>query len=149
MSVEEVARLAGLPLESAARAKDREYDEPFLFDGTGDEWEVLKERASAEGLALTRGGRFHHLSGLHDKGTAARMLIGWYRHRYPEALIVGLGDAANDESFLRLVDRPVLVQRPDGTYETDIDIPGLSYTRRPGPAGWNETVCALIREGKS
>ena len=149
LSVDEIARLAGLSLESAARAKRREYDEPFFFDGTGDEREVLQKLATAEGLALTRGGRFYHLSGPHDKGTAARMLIEWYRRRYPDALILGLGDAANDVPFLRMVDHPVLVQRPDGTYETDIDIPGISYTRHPGPAGWNDTVLALIREDRS
>lgn len=149
LSVEEIARLAGLPVDSAARAKDREYDEPFLFGGTGKEWEILKKLASADGLTLTRGGRFHHLSGPHDKGTAARVLIEWYRHRYPDALFVGLGDAANDLPFLGMVDRPVLVRKPDGTSETVINIPGISYTRHPGPAGWNEAVLALIYEDRS
>jgi len=149
LSVEEVARLAGLSVEAAARAKEREYDEPFLFDGDREQWARLEEVTAGEGLTLTRGGRFHHLSGPHDKGTAARILAGWYRQRYPDALIAGLGDAANDLPFLRIVDYPVLVQRSDGTYETGMDIPGLRRTTRPGPAGWGEAVLELIRTDRS
>ncbi|MBN2397177.1 MAG: HAD-IIB family hydrolase [Deltaproteobacteria bacterium] len=145
LPVEEVSRLADLPIEAAARAKEREYDEPFLFDGNREQWARLEEVTAEEGLTLTRGGRFHHLSGPHDKGTAARILADWYRQRYPDAPIVGLGDAANDLPFLRIVDYPVLVQRSDGTYETGMDIPGLCRTTRPGPAGWGEAVLELIR----
>lgn len=149
LAVEEVSRLTGLPIPAAFRAKEREYDEPFLFDGDRTQWDRLQELAAAGGLALTRGGRFHHLSGPHDKGTAAGMLIGWYRRRYPGCLVVGLGDAANDLPFLRLVDRPILVQRSDGTYESGIDIPGMSYAPRPGPAGWGDVVLELIRRDRS
>ena len=149
LSVEAVARLAGLPLESAARAKDREYDEPFLFDGNEEQWGLLEEMTATEGLTLTRGGRFHHLSGPHDKGTAARMLVEWYRRWYPDVLIVGLGDAPNDLPFLKVVDCPVVVQRPGGIVEMGEDLPELSHTSRPGPAGWNEAVLELIRKGTS
>ncbi|TFG92065.1 MAG: HAD-IIB family hydrolase [Syntrophobacterales bacterium] len=149
LPVGEVSRLTGLSIEAASRAKEREYDEPFLFDGDRAQWNRLEGMVTAEGLALTRGGRLHHLSGRHNKGTAARILTDCYRRRYPDALIVGLGDAANDLPFLRMVDRPVLVQRPDGTYEAELDIPGLSYTSRPGPAGWSEAVIELIRMDRS
>ncbi len=149
LSVEEISRLAGLSVDAASRAKVRGYDEPFLFEGDRAQWDRLEEAVTAEGLALTRGGRFHHVSGPHDKGTAAGILIDGYRRLYENALFVGLGDAANDLPFLRLVDRPVLVQRPDGTYETAADIQGLSYTRRPGPEGWGEAVRALIAPDRS
>ena len=33
MSVEEVAALTGLPLDQAAMAKEREFDEPFVMEG--------------------------------------------------------------------------------------------------------------------
>ncbi|MDO9515000.1 MAG: HAD-IIB family hydrolase [Syntrophales bacterium] len=149
LSVGEVSHLTGLSTPAASRAKEREYDEPFLFDGDRVQWGRLEELVTAEGFVLTRGGRFHHVSGPHDKGTAAGVLIDCYRRRYPNALFVGVGDAANDLPFLRLVDRPVLVQRPDGTYESEIDIPGLYRASRPGPAGWGETVLELIHRGRS
>jgi len=144
LTVEEISRLAGLSIPEALRAKERGYDEPFLFDGDSVQWSRLEKAVMAEGLALTRGGRFHHLSGPHDKGSAAGMLMDWYCRRDEDVLFAGLGDAANDVPFLRLVDHPILVRRPDGTYERGIDIPGLTRTDRPGPAGWNEAVRALI-----
>lgn len=149
LSVEEISSLAGLSIEDASRAKEREYDEPFLFDGNEEQWNRLEETTTAEGLALTRGGRFHHLSGPHDKGTAAGILIDWYRRQYPDALIVGLGDAINDLPFLKIVDHPVLIQKPDGTYEAGIDIPGLHRSALPGPAGWSEAVLTLLRCDRS
>ncbi len=144
LTVEEISRLAGLSIDEAVRAKERGYDEPVLFDGDGAQWCVLEKAVTAEGLGLTRGGRFHHLSGPHDKGTAAGLLMDWYRHGDRNLLFAGLGDAANDLPFLRLVNHPILVRRPDGTYETGINIPGLTRTDRPGPAGWNEAVRTLI-----
>jgi len=149
LAVEEVSRLAGLSIEAASRAKEREYDEPFLFDGDRAQWDLLEEMVTAEGLVLTRGGRFHHVSGPHNKGTAARILTDCYRRRYPDALIAGLGDAANDLPFLKIVDSPVLVQRPDGTYEPEIDVPGFYHAPQPGPAGWNRAVLELIRKDSS
>jgi len=121
------------------------YDEPFLFDGDEAQWNQLEKLVESDGLVLTRGGRFNHLSGPTDKGTAAGILIDCYRHQYPDALIVGLGDAVNDLPFLRMVDYPVLIQRPDGTYEPGIDIPELYHAPQPGPAGWNSAVLELIR----
>ena len=149
LSVEDVSRLAVLSTPAVSRVKERECDEPFLFDGDRAQWGRLEEMVAAEGLVLTRGGRFHHVSGPHNKGTAARILIDCYRRRSPDALFVGLGDAANDLPFLRLVDHPVLVQGSDCTYEPEIDIPGLSYTPPPGPAGWNRTVLELIGMDRS
>ena len=145
LSVESVSRLTGLSIEASSMAKEREYDEPFLFDGNEAQWKRLEELSESAGLTLTRGGRFNHLSGPNDKGTAAGILIDLYRHQYSDALIVGLGDAVNDLPFLRRVDSPVLIQRPDGTCEPKIDIPGICHAPQPGPAGWNRVVLEMIR----
>ena len=59
LTVEEISRLAGLSIDEAVRAKERGYDEPFLFYGDGAQWCVLEKAVTAEGLGLTRGGRFH------------------------------------------------------------------------------------------
>lgn len=149
LSVESISRLTGLSIEASSMAKEREYDEPFLFDGDEAQWERLEELIESDGLTLTRSGRFNHLSGPDDKGTAAGILIDCYHHQYPDALIVGLGDAVNDLPFLRMVDCPVLIQRPDGTYEPGIDIPKLYHAPQPGPAGWNIAILELIRKDTS
>ncbi len=149
LSVESISRLTGLSMETSSMAKEREYDEPFLFDGDEAQWNQLEKLVESDGLVLTRGGRFNHLSGPTDKGTAAGILIDCYRHQYPDALIVGLGDAVNDLPFLKMVDYPVLIQRPDGTYEPGIDIPELYHAPQPGSAGWNKAVLELIRRDRS
>ena len=43
MSAEEIAALTGLPLDQAAMAKEREFDEPFLMEGDErDRAEIVK-----------------------------------------------------------------------------------------------------------
>lgn len=143
---EEVARLTGLKPDQASRAKEREYDEPFLFEGTPKEWGLLRQRAESEGLTLTRGGRFAHVTGPNDKGKAARILLNLYRARSPEIRSVAIGDAVNDLPLLEAADRAILVQKPDGFYDPEVRIPGLIRAPAPGPVGWNEAVLKIIRE---
>ncbi len=148
LSVENISRLTGLSIEASSMAKDREYDEPFLFDGDETQWNRLENLVESKGLTLTRSGRFNHLSGPNDKGTAAGTLIDCYRHQYPDALIVGLGDALNDLPFLRIVDYPVLIQMPDGTYGPGIDIPEIYHAPHPGPAGWNRAILTMLHRDR-
>jgi len=143
---EEIARLTGLTPDQAARAKKREYDEPFLFEGRPEEWGRLRQQAESEGLSLTRGGRFSHVTGPNDKGKAARILLNLYRARSPEIRSVGIGDAVNDIPLLEAVDRAILVQKPDGSYDPEVRIPGLTRAPGPGPEGWNEAILKIIGE---
>jgi len=144
LSLEEISGITGLSINLSAMAKEREYDEPFLFNGDHAQWKMLEKLTESEGFTLTRGGKFNHLSGTHNKGTAVRTLITLYRRLHPEALIAGLGDAANDLPFLRMVDYPVLLPKADGTYEPGVDISKLHRASQPGPAGWSRAVLELI-----
>ncbi|NJN70518.1 MAG: hypothetical protein HC801_09740 [Nitrospira sp.] len=77
-----------------------------------------------------------------------RYLIECYRRRadrHRDRLItVGIGNSWNDLPMLNAVDRPVLVQQPDGSYEQDIELPGLIRAQGPGPIGWNRAVLSLL-----
>ncbi|MGW8161715.1 MAG: HAD-IIB family hydrolase, partial [Desulfobulbales bacterium] len=86
----------------------------------------LKEEVASHGLTITRGGRFYHLMGAdQDKGRAVKETTRLFQAGCDNDLItVGLGDAQNDYPMLRVVDIPVLVPRPDGTYDS-MKIPGL------------------------
>jgi mannosyl-3-phosphoglycerate phosphatase len=57
---------------------------------------------------------------------------------------IGIGDSLNDLPFLLTVDRPVLVQKPDGSYDPDINLPNLIRAPGIGPAGWNDAVLDLL-----
>jgi len=145
MSVEEIARLTGLPLEDAERSARREYGEPFVMNRPGrTELGRLERAARKRGLRVTAGGRFLHLFGGCDKGEAVSLLTGWFRRERPGARTVGLGDSPNDLPMLRRVDEPVLVRSSRPPEEMAEAVPGIRMTDRPGPDGWNRAVLDLL-----
>jgi mannosyl-3-phosphoglycerate phosphatase len=146
LGVDELAALTGLDREGAARALAREYDEPFLLDD-GDPGR-LGAAAEARGLALTRGGRFLHLTGRTDKGRALRRLREAGRAAGWDASWVALGDSPNDVEMLAAADRAVIVPRPDGRPDAVLaaTLPRAMLAPAPGPAGWSAAVLSLLGE---
>lgn len=147
MPVEEVAELTGLGHREAELAKLREYDEPFVLkDDTV--FEAVCREATARGLTCTKGGRFYHLLGRCNKGTACLFLIECYRRQLESASVrlctIGIGDSANDLPVLAAVDQPILVQRPDGSYDSTIQLPHLVYAPGIGPTGWNTAILKVL-----
>jgi len=144
LSVEDIARLTGLPTRLAAEARQREFTEPFVID---DDTRVpdLERMAEAAGLQVTRGGRFHHLMGPgQDKGLAVRGAASVLRRNLHQRLVtVGLGDSTNDRPMLESVDIPILIPRMDGSYE-DLDLPNIRRAVRPGGRGWNDMVLGVL-----
>jgi mannosyl-3-phosphoglycerate phosphatase len=145
LSAEEVARLTGLSPTDALLAKRREYDEPFVIEGRRVAWNDLLRAVEAQGLRCTEGGRFYHLTGSNDKGIASTVLTKQYRQLALAAgdtlTTIGLGDSLNDLPLLATVDYPILVQKPDRSYDPNIHLPRLIRADGIGPVGWN---CSLI-----
>lgn len=147
LSAREVGRLAGMSLEEAALAKEREFTEPFLVPREAD-MPGLQGAARREGMKILQGGRFYHLVGLHqDKGEAVRIAMKLFSeyHKRMRVRTVGLGDSLNDLPMLREVDIPVLIPKPDGTYE-DMNLPSLRRATSPGARGWRESMESLLDE---
>lgn len=143
MSVEEIARDAGLDLTSARLASMREYDEPFVVPDPDCVEAVLGE-IEGRGLRYTRGGRYFHLTGDNDKGRAVSLLADLFRQKYGTVTTVGLGDSRNDLPMLAATDIPILVQKPDGSYEeTDHDV---VHADGVGPEGWNRAVINVLEK---
>jgi len=141
MTIGEVAALTGLSENEAALAKQRDFDEVFVFDGAPDE--RFLQAIEASGLRWTQG-QFFHIMGDHDKGRAVNLLKLHYQRERGAITCIGLGDSLNDLPLLQAVDHPVLVRHADGSFDPRIDIPGLLRTRYAGPAGWNEAVLQLL-----
>jgi mannosyl-3-phosphoglycerate phosphatase family protein len=141
MSVPEVAALTGLAGDEAALARQRDFDEAFVFEGKTDE-DFLRAIETA-GLNWTQG-RIFHIMGRHDKGRAVGMLISLYRKRFGDVDSIALGDSLNDLPMLQAVDTPVLVRHADGSYDARISVAKLIKTQLAGPAGWNQTVLELM-----
>ncbi|WP_067050058.1 mannosyl-3-phosphoglycerate phosphatase [Methanofollis ethanolicus] len=143
MSVEEVARDAGLDHASARLARMREYDEPFVVPDPACVDRVLAE-IEARGFRHTRGGRYFHLTGDSDKGRAVSLLAALFREEYGTVTTVGLGDSRNDLPMLAAMDIPILVQKSDGSYEKTG--PEVVHANGVGPEGWNRAVVKILKK---
>lgn len=141
MTTAEVAALTGLSEEEAALAKQRDFDEPFVFEDEPDE--AFLQAIKDAGLHWTQG-RLFHVMGKHDKGRAVDILMSFYRQQYEAITSIALGDSLNDLAMLAVVDQPVLVRHRDGSCDNRIAMLDLLNTRLPGPAGWNEAVLKLL-----
>lgn len=134
-----MTRLTGLSPAEAAAAREREYDVPFV--APEEAAEQLRRAPLPPGLRLSRGGRFWHLSGAHDKADALRALLA----RFGGGETIGFGDASNDATFLAAVDRAVLVPRPSGVDAALAErFPGAVVAPAPAGAGWAAAVRRLV-----
>ncbi len=143
MTIERVAEATGLARPEAERAREREYDEPFL--AVDDRlFQSVCEAARRLGLTVIRGGQFFHLVGGIDKGRACRSLIDCYRREWQAVSSAGIGDNFNDVPMLESVDRSFLVERPGGGH-ADCDVAGLTRVQGVGPAGWAAAIEQLLQ----
>lgn len=143
MSAKEVSEVTGLCLNEARMAQKRDFDEPFVLEGDHRHRRAVTEAVEAAGFRYTFG-RFDHLTGNSDKGKAVSLLTSMYKTHLGDVTTIGVGDSLNDIPMLQVVDHPVVVQQPDGSYEGDMNITGLIRADGKGPAGWNRVVTDLL-----
>jgi len=139
----EIAKLTGLTGPEAARAKRREFDEPFWFEGPPPRAALARLRALArgKGLVLSRGGRFFHLHGRCDKGRALACMLREIGER--RARVLAFGDSPHDVPMLRRADFPFVVPKPGGRPDPEVvrRIPRARIAPAAGPRG----VAAVLR----
>jgi mannosyl-3-phosphoglycerate phosphatase len=149
MDLDQIVQHTGLDRQQAQLAAQREYDEPFLIPGNPSPATVrtVKRLAAQRGCRVVKGGRFYHLTGKANKGRAVRMLMQLYRMAHQIQIFIGLGDSENDLSLLESVNVAVLMAKPDGTFDPTV-LQRMPSVRRAlaGPAGWLQTVSALLRQ---
>lgn len=143
MDIEEVANLTNLSYDLARRAKVRDFDEPFIFKGNEEKRSSLFSSIKTKGFNFTEGNYFH-LMGNSDKGKAASLLIELYEKQYSGLKTVAIGDGPNDIPMLECVDFAVVVQGPEGRYDSRVKLPALIKAEGVGPWGWNKAVLKLL-----
>ncbi len=143
MSAGEVAEISGLTVFEAELSKKRDFDEPFLFQGNEEDEKGLVDAITRKGFNCTKG-RFFHILGDSNKGTAISVLSALYRRQMGDIITVGLGDRPNDFPMLQEVDIPVLVQQPEGNYAEGLNVPGLIRAGGVGPEGWTKAVLDIL-----
>jgi mannosyl-3-phosphoglycerate phosphatase len=144
MEAREIAELTDLPLEDAERAKRREFTEPFLM-AEPERLHDLKRDAAARGLAITTGGRLYHLmSADQSKGRAVRKVQEILAGSGPKPVVsLGLGDSPNDKEMLQVVDRPIVIPRPDGRV-MDVGRDDVVIAPEPGSRGWSSALLDVV-----
>lgn len=146
MDVADVGVVTGLPPDAAARARQREFTEPFRL---ADERELsaLEAAAAEAGFGITTGGRLHHLMGSEqDKGIAVRAVRDAFAEEHgAQPVTIGLGDGPNDVPMLEAVDHPVLVPA-SGRPLPDVQSSGVRVAPASGPAGWSASLAEILAE---
>lgn len=149
MSLAQVCETTGLGEEDAGLAKMRRHGEPLLWLDDAKSFDQFMKDIKLAGLQLTRGGRFIHIMGDHDKGKAVLWLAERYRQQYSlPPFIVALGDSNNDLPMLKVADAAVIVRPPNRAplelEPTSVEQVVLT-TELVGPHGWNEAVLTLLK----
>ncbi|MFA6317134.1 MAG: hypothetical protein WC943_06920 [Elusimicrobiota bacterium] len=130
MPLAELMARTGFGPGQARRCRSRRCSAPFFLDDPRD-LSCVTQAAGRLGFRVAHGGRFYHLLGSADKGTAAmivKRLLGGGRRT------AALGDAQTDAPLFKVVDRPYIVQAEPGKWEL-MRLKGLRRVPAPGPAG--------------
>ncbi|MEW6681454.1 MAG: cation:proton antiporter [Nitrospirota bacterium] len=152
MTIEEIVRHTGLEQPGAERARQREYDEPFVLNGgvpvTPETLGQIRDAAAELGLTVVAGVRFLHLTGGTDKGRACRALIELFRKQCGSGFrTAAFGSTSTDIAMLKAVDRPFLVARSDGPPGKGLlRLERLTHLPGAGPSGWAEGINRLLNE---
>ncbi|WP_321367179.1 HAD-IIB family hydrolase [uncultured Celeribacter sp.] len=145
-TVEEVAQNTGLPLAQATLAAQRQFSEPGLWSGSGEDLSRFEAALKDKGIHARQGGRYLTLSFGATKADRMADIIADYS---PRPVTMALGDAPNDVEMIAAADHGVVVRNSHGP---GIPIlPGeatgrITRTEAPGPEGWNIAVLSRIAQ---
>ena len=135
----EVARLTGLDIEQARRARQRLCSEPLVWRDSVQAFERFSQELERRNYTLVEGGRFYHVLGHTDKARAIDRLSRYYSEAgFANFTSIALGDSPNDTLMLQATGVAVVIRRKDGSW-LPLETRGEKVqTRATGPEGWNE-----------
>lgn len=145
LTVHELAEITHMTNEEAEMAKERYFDEPFIYSGPPYKLPQLLKSINKKGFKFTQG-RFYHILGSSNKGVAVSILIDLCKIKYGDIKTIAIGDSPNDLPMLERVDYPVIVQKPDGNYDKAVNISKTIKAEGIGPIGWRNAVLKLLSD---
>ena len=141
--VEELSKLATMPIDFARRMAQRDYGETIL-QIKESEVPLFTKHVEEVGMKVIYGARFFDVTAGNDKGKAVSILLNLFRRKYHNQLTsFGIGDSANDGPMLRLMDVPMLVQKPDSSW-SELGITNIVKLKGVGPWGWKSAFSKIM-----
>lgn len=143
VSIEELSKLATMPIDYAKRMSEREYAETILQIKKSD-IPMFITNIEKMGMKVIHGGRFFDVTICTDKGKAVNILVNLFRKRYHNHVkFFGVGDSMNDVSMLKHMDVPMLVQKPDSSW-SELEIENVIRLNGIGPEGWKSAFNVIM-----
>lgn len=132
----------GLPEADAERARQREFNEPMLWQDTHANFQLFLKALAKLDLTTLEGGRFISIQSDFDKSNGMK----WWQSRFaePRPFLVALGDSPNDESLLAAADVAVAIKSAKSDQLDPAGPQRLIRTNRPGPSGWNDAINEIL-----
>jgi len=139
-----VIKHTGLNERSAELSQLREYSEPILWSDSEERFGHFSEQVKNKGMRIIRGGRFIHILGQANKGSAVSALASVLFNGEKYTLI-SLGDSYNDLDMLNVANYPVFVRSPAHDFPEHQCQNAPVYTELFGPEGWHEAMSKILK----
>ena len=145
LGIEGIAEQTGLSHEGAIRANQREFGEPVMWTGDMSVRYRFIKAMRQRGATILQGGRFMHVSGACDKGSALKWLKAIYQQGQGQMITsIAAGDSGNDVAMLEAADKSIIVRSPVHEPPQVNRTDDIWITESIGPTGWAEGINRFI-----
>lgn len=149
MSSTQIAEETGLSKEDALLASKKQFSEPIKWLGNERQKQQLALYLSDRGANMLEGGRFFHISGQTNKGSAMRWLTDLYRSQTSLSnnkviTSVALGDSYNDIDMLEVATVAVQIRSHKHNFPRLKRVNSIIQTELYGPEGWAESITKVL-----
>ena len=144
--VKGIMEMTGLEPGKAEQASMRGYGEPVYWRGTETEKEKYIKQLEDHGAVVLQGGRFLHVSGNCNKGSALRWLTRQYQSDDPgqSFITIAAGESQNDVAMFEVADIALIIRSPVNEMPVIDQHQHCFLSGEFGPKGWVEGMNIVL-----